>query len=74
MPKMNTASERSLSAMKRIKSYLRSTMTRQHLNHLMLLHVQKDQTDRLNLTEVVNDFVYADDHRRSVFGISQEVI
>ena len=69
MPATNAVSERSFSAMKRIKSYLRSTMTQQRLNHLMLLHIHKDHTDRLNLIEAANDFVYAKEHRRSIFGI-----
>ena len=45
MPATNATSERSFSAMRRVKSYLRSTMTQERLNHLMLLHVHKDLTD-----------------------------
>ena len=49
MPATNAASERSFSAMRRVKSYLRSTMTQERLNHMMVLHVHKDMTDSLNL-------------------------
>ena len=39
MPATNSSSERSFSAMRRVKSYLRSTMTQERLNSLMILHV-----------------------------------
>ena len=52
----NFFSERS-SALRRIKTYLCTTMTQQHLNHLMLLHVNKEKTDALDLLQVGRDFV-----------------
>ena len=36
---------------------LRSTMTQERLNHIMVLHVHKDMTDSLNLKSVGNFFV-----------------
>ena len=39
MPATNAVSERSFSALKRVKTYLRSTTGKGRLNHLMLLHV-----------------------------------
>ena len=38
MPATNATSERSFSAMRRLKSYLRSTMTQERLNHLITLY------------------------------------
>ena len=38
LPATNATSERSFSALRRVKSYLRSTMTQARLNHLMILH------------------------------------
>ena len=38
MPATNAISERSFSAMKRVKTYLRSTTTDSRMNHLMMLH------------------------------------
>ena len=38
MPATNAVSERSFSALKRVKTYLRSTTGEGRLNHLMLLH------------------------------------
>ena len=40
-PAYNATSERSFSAMRRVKSCLRSIMTQERLNHLMLLHIHR---------------------------------
>ncbi len=45
MPSTNAASERSFSVMKRIKTYLRSTMGQARLNHLMVLNVYKEELE-----------------------------
>ena len=64
----NAVTERSFSALKRLKTYLRSTMKQDRLNHLLLLHVHKDRTDSLSLTHVTEQFVSSSEHRLSVFG------
>ena len=56
MPATNAVSERSFSALKRVKTYLRATTTNKRLNHLMLLHIHKEKTDSLNLVDVANFF------------------
>ena len=68
MPATNASSERSFSAMRRVKSYLRSTMGQERLNHLMTLHVHKESTDSLNLVQVVNEFVCGNKSRQRLFG------
>ena len=57
MPATNATSERSFSTLRRVKTYLRNTMSQQRLNNLMLLHVHRDLTDTLDLSAVANDFV-----------------
>ena len=57
MPTTNAVSERSFSALKWVKTYLRSTTGDPRLNHLMMLHVHKDRTDALTLVDIANDFV-----------------
>ena len=47
MPATNATSERSFSALRRVKGYLRSTMSQQRLNNLMVLHVHKERTETL---------------------------
>ena len=68
MPATNAESERSFSAVRRIKTYLRSTMSQQRLNHLMVLHVHKSSADDLDLIDVANDFIDGSDHRKHFFG------
>ena len=68
MPATNAESERSFSAVQRIKSYLRSMMSEQRLNRLMLLHMHKDCTDGPDLVDVANDFIFSSEHRKNLFG------
>ena len=68
MPATNATSERSFSALRRVKDYLRATMKQERLNNLLVLHVHKECTDSLDLKEVANDFVSGSDHRIRVFG------
>ena len=53
--------------MRRIKTYLRSTMGQARLNGLMLLHVHKDKTESLSILDIANSFVNSE-HRKAVFG------
>ena len=74
MPATNAASEQSFSSLRKVKSYLRSTMAQSRLNSIMLLHVHKDLTDQINLVDVANDFVDNKlDHRSTVFGQFMEL-
>ncbi len=57
MPATNSTSERSFSAMRRVKSYLCSTMLQERLNSLVTIHVHKDLADKVNITDVCNEFV-----------------
>ena len=68
MPATNSTSERSFSALRRVKNYLRSSMSQQRLNNLMVLHVHKDISDQLNLEDVAKDFIGESEHRLKIFG------
>lgn len=68
MPATNATSERSFSALRRVKSYLRSTMGQERLNYLMLLHVHNQKTDKLDLKAILNDFVQDSAHRSTIFS------
>ena len=68
MPATNAVSERSASSLRRIKTYLRSTMSQQRLNSLMILHTHKQRTDTLDLTQCLKDFTLGSDHRTDLFG------
>lgn len=68
MPATNAVSERSASALRRVKTYLRTTMSNARLNNLLVLHVHKDRCDSLVLADCLNDFVSGSEHRLSLFG------
>ena len=68
MPATNAVSERSFSALKRVKTYLRSTTGEGRLNHLMLLHVHKELADGIDMVEVANLFVGDNQRRKQLFG------
>ena len=68
LPSTNAVSERSFSAIRRVKTYLRSTMGQERLNNLLTLYVHKDHTDELDLMAVANEFVSHSEHRLSTFG------
>ena len=50
--------ERTFSSLRRLKTYLRSTMSQEQLNHLSLLHIERDLSTKLwnNLDDVVLKF------------------
>ena len=49
MPATNATSERSFSALRCLKNYLRTIISQEKLNSLMLLYVHKDETDKYDL-------------------------
>ena len=57
MPATNATSERSFSKLRLIKTYLRTTMRQEQLNHLMILFVYKELVDNLDLKKVVSEFI-----------------
>ena len=72
MPANNAVSEQLLSAMRWVKTYLRSTTADFRINHLMILHVHKDRRDSLNMAEVTNAFVERNDSRHPIFDVFGE--
>ena len=68
MPATYATSERSFSVLRRVKTYLRTTMTQNRLNHLMVLHVHKVRTDSLDLMSIAREFVTGREGRLRMFG------
>ena len=68
LPATNATSERSFSALHRIKSYLRCTMTQARLNHLMILHYRQDVCDHLDLNVIGNEYISKSETRKSTFA------
>ena len=68
MPATNATSERSFSALRRVKNYSRTTMLQERLNYVMPLHVPRESVDLLNLKQIHNEFVEGSEHRLRMFG------
>ena len=60
--------ERSFSALKRIKTYLRSTMHEERLVNLAVLSVEQEISQTLNLENVFDKFSTQDKNRRIVLS------
>ena len=68
MPVTTATPERTFSVLKRVKTYLRSTMTQQRLNNAMLLHIHKEATDELDLVAVACSLAQSNDRRCKYYG------
>ena len=69
IPASSATAERSFSSLRRLKTYLRSTMGQERLNNLLVLNIHQDLTDNLDLKKVASDFASLNDYRRTVFGL-----
>jgi len=67
-PTLTATAERSFSAMRRLKTYLQSTMSTEHLNSVMTLHVHKDLLDCIDDSAVGKNFVACNEVRKDIFG------
>ena len=63
-----STAERTFLALRRLKTFLRTTMTQPRLNNAMTLYVHKERTDMINLRELAATFINEND--RSYFGHS----
>ena len=68
IPITSATSERTFSVLRRLLTYIRSTMTEKRLNNCLILHVHKDLTDNVNLTDIAKEFVFSNDDRKRYFG------
>ena len=68
MPATNAVSKRSFSAMRRLKTYLRSTMRQSRLNHVLLLNINREKVDQLDIDAIGDEFVRGSEHRLHQFG------
>ena len=67
-PASNAISERYCSTLRRIKIYLRPTMTESRLNHWMMLNTHKEALGELSLMEMANGFCWENEARLNIFG------
>jgi len=67
-PASSCEAERSFSALRRLKTYLRSTMTQKRLSNLAICYVHKHILDTIDIIDLATDFVDFNDYRKTVFG------
>ena len=60
--------ERSFSVARKIKTWLRSTMTSKRFKNLSILSIHKEPTDSINLVDTGNEFASKYDGRRMNLG------
>ena len=68
VPVTTCTAERSFSALRRVKTYLRSSVTEERLNNVLLLHVHREEAANRDLKEIAYMFVAANERRTSFFG------
>ena len=69
LPVSAAVSERSFSALKRLKTWLRSTMTQKRLTHTSLMHVHQEILDSLDVARLISTFFSTTAERRAVFEV-----
>ena len=67
MPASNATSECAFNAMRRIKTYLRSSMSQNRLNHTMCINVHSEKVDSIDLKLLLNEFIDSNGRRKHVF-------
>ena len=60
--------ERSFSALKRIKTHLRSTMTETRLADLATISIEWELAKRVNLEDILTEYATLDKNRRLAFS------
>jgi len=62
----NCSAERSFSCLKRIKNYLRSTMSQDRLNALAILSIEHELTNQLSYDDIIEDFAKKKSRRKTI--------
>lgn len=68
VPASSAEAERSFSALRRLKTWLRTSMTQTRLNSLAICHVHQDKLDSLDRRQICQRFVDLNDDRLRTFG------
>ena len=68
MPASSCSAERSFSALRRLKTWLRNSMTQNRLNAVAVCHVHQHHLDDLDLQKIAAEFVSRSEIRRRIFG------
>ena len=67
----SSTAERSFSALRRLKTWLRNSLSQERLNHNIIAMTHKDYLDVIKLEDVLNCFTSLTDIRKIMFGINK---
>jgi len=67
-PASSATAERSFSSLRRLKTYIRSTMGQSRLNHVAICHTHKNILDEINVHQLMKEFVNYRQNRCVIFG------
>ena len=67
-PASTATPERSFSALRRLKTWLRSTMGQRRLNSLAVAHVHKVRVRDVSVDDLMTEFISKTDSRKNTFG------
>ena len=68
VPATAAGAERSFSALRRLKTWLRQTMTQKRLTHLALMHCHRKRVESCDIQALIREFGCKTSERRSTFG------
>lgn len=68
IPVTTSTAERSFSTLRRLKTYLRNTMSQQRMNNLLILSAHRSLVDKLDLQKIAEEFVSFNTRRVNYFG------
>jgi len=68
IPCSSAEAKRSFSSLRRLKTYLRNSMSQQRLNHLAVLHAHRERLDGIDIDVVAREFVAKSPNRLATFG------
>jgi len=71
-PASSASAERSFSQLRRLKSYLRRTMSQRRLNSLLVLSTYTDELDQLDMQLLLEDFITRKDYFFHTFALSNK--
>ena len=69
-PASSATAERSFSSLRRLKTWLRSTISQERLNACAVCLTHRDLLKLLDMRQIAADFISRNDYRRSVFGVA----
>ncbi|XP_058623254.1 uncharacterized protein LOC131534415 [Onychostoma macrolepis] len=68
VPASSSEAESSFSALRRLKTWLRSSMSQTRLNNVAICHVHQQRLDKLELLKVCQSFIQVNEKHKKIFG------